>query len=194
MKKAITISLVLALWGCKTNQIQETTTVTPMKQPAKTMATIGEPIEETREIMLTGKITKSDLQKSPYNTWFNPNEESYIAKDSDLSAIKTQNQNYEIKIFMGTWCGDSKEYVPHFYKILNQTNFDLNKVTLIAVDRSKTTPDHLEKDMNITHVPTFIFYKDGKEVHRIVESPAISLENDMLKIISGEPYKHNYEN
>jgi len=52
----------------------------------------------------------------------------------------------------------------------------------------------LEKDLNITNIPTFIFYKNGKEMHRIVESPMESLEKDMLKIITGQPYKHAYEN
>ena len=175
MKKTIMLTaLIFTFFSCKTTK------------------TAGNQSEKEQE-MLLGKISKSDLQKAPYAEWFNMGEESYTAKKEEISALKNHDQNYEIKIFMGTWCDDSKEQVPHFYKILKQINFDLKKTTLIGVDKRKNTPDHLEKGMNITHVPTFIFYKNGKEVNRIVETPAISLENDMLKIISGESYKHNYQ-
>jgi thiol-disulfide isomerase/thioredoxin len=192
MRKIIALSLVLAVFGCKTKQVEIPVTETIVEEAKQETPVQQE--EKIQEIMLVGKINKSDLQKNPYGIWFNAGEESYSAKNEDLSALKKREQDYDVKIFMGTWCGDSKEQVPHFYKILKQMNFDLNKVTLIAVDRTKTTPDHLEKDMDITHVPTFIFYKKGKEAHRIVETPAVSLENDMLKIISGAPYKHVYEN
>jgi hypothetical protein len=50
----------------------------------------------------------------------------------------------------------------------------------------------LEDGFDITNVPTFIFYRNGKEINRIVESPVISLEKDMLSILAGEVYKHTY--
>ena len=62
------------------------------------------------------------------------------------------------------------------------------------MDRDKKTPTGSATKNSITNVPTFIFYKDGKEVHRIVESPVEFLEDDMLAILSGAAYKHTYEN
>jgi hypothetical protein len=47
--------------------------------------------------------------------------------------------------------------------------------------------------LNIFKVPTFIFYKDGKEIGRYVEYARVSLEKDILKIVSGLPYKHSYD-
>ena len=47
--------------------------------------------------------------------------------------------------------------------------------------------------MSIINVPTFIFYKDGEELGRIVEYPIQDLESDMLKILSGQPYRHAYD-
>jgi hypothetical protein len=58
--------------------------------------------------------------------------------------------------------------------------------------REKNTPQNYEEGLGITNVPTFIFYKDGKELNRIVEFPIEDLESDMLKILQGEPYKHAY--
>ena len=62
------------------------------------------------------------------------------------------------------------------------------------MDRDKKTPTGSATENGITNVPTFIFYKDGKEVNRIVESPVEFLEDDILAILSGSDYKHTYEN
>ena len=64
---------------------------------------------------------------------------------------------------------------------------------MITVNRGKRTPDNLQKGFNIKRVPTFIFYKKGKEIGRYVEFPRTSLEKDILTIVSGKPYKHSYE-
>ena len=37
--------------------------------------------------------------------------------------------------------------------------------------------------LRIELVPTIIFYKDGSEIGRIVETPVESMEKDLLKII-----------
>ena len=64
---------------------------------------------------------------------------------------------------------------------------------MITVNRSKKTSDNLQEGFDIIRVPTFIFFKDGKEIGRFVEYPRESVEADILKIVSGEPYKHSYE-
>ena len=56
----------------------------------------------------------------------------------------------------------------------------------------KTTPDNLEKDLDIFNIPTYIFKKNGKEINRIVEFPVETLEKDVLKILSGQEYKNIY--
>jgi len=61
------------------------------------------------------------------------------------------------------------------------------------VDEDKKTPSGSAAAKGITNVPTFIFYKNGTEIHRIVESPIDFLEDDMLAILSGAAYKHTYE-
>ena len=100
----------------------------------------------------------------------------------------------KIKGFLGTWCGDSRREIPRFFKILDQAGFKFNNLELIAVNRNKKTPDNLQEGFNIIRVPTFIFYKQGKEIGRYVEYAKESLEKDMLQIISEKPYKHAYEN
>ncbi|WP_200825067.1 hypothetical protein [Aquimarina sp. AU119] len=144
---------------------------------------------EENSPMLLGKISNHGLNQNPYNHWFSKNYTAYTPNQNSIDSLKTELQQYTIKLFMGTWCGDSKREVPRFYKILENSNFPLDRLTTIAVDRSreayKQSPGGEHEGLNIHRVPTFIFYKDGKEINRIVESPIDTLEEDMLAIVSG---------
>ena len=95
---------------------------------------------------------------------------------------------------MGTWCDDSKREIPNFYKILDNAKFNYLNLEMVAVDKSKKAKG-LEKGYDIIRVPTFIFYKDGKEIGRFVEHAldGSSIEQDILKIVSGQPYTHPYQ-
>lgn len=143
---------------------------------------------------LVGIANKDSFVKdSIFNTWFNMRYKQYETDPLAIAKLSTKINDFTIKGFMGTWCGDSKRETPRFFKVLDETGFDQSKLEMICVDRTKTTPDSLQKGFNIIRVPTFIFFKDGKEVGRYVEYPRESLEKDILKILNGEPYKHSYD-
>lgn len=143
---------------------------------------------------LVGIANKASLTNdSIFNRWFKMRYKEYETDPLMIAKLSLEINKYEIKGFMGTWCGDSKREVPRFYKILEETGFDENKIELICVDRTKTTPDSLQKGFNLIRVPTFIFYKDGKEVGRFVEYPRETMEADILKIVTQQPYKHSYD-
>lgn len=142
---------------------------------------------------LIGFINRTSFQKDAYNVWFTKNYDSYTPDTLTISSLKENLKGITIKGFMGTWCGDSKREVPHFYKILDIANFNFKNLELIAVDKNKKTPDNLQQEYNIIRVPTFIFFKDEKEIGRYVEYARESLEADILTIISEKPYKHSYQ-
>ncbi len=98
-----------------------------------------------------------------------------------LNEVKT---DYTIKIVMGTWCSDSRREVPRFYKLLDELKLVDEEITLINVDRMKKVPEINMDDLNILLVPTFIIYRGGKEIGRIVETPIETLEKDLLNILS----------
>lgn len=152
--------------------------------------------DEKGDKKMLGIINKQGLQQAPFNTWFKPNYENYLLNKKVVSKLKDSLSQYNIKIFLGTWCGDSKKEVPQFYSILDAAKFPKNQLEVIAVDRTpeayKQSPNHEEKGLNIHRVPTFIFYKDGKEVNRIVERPVETLERDMLHIVTDNKYTSNY--
>lgn len=106
-------------------------------------------------------------------------------------------KGYTITLFLGTWCGDSKQEVPKFYKVLEACNFPLDQLSVIAVSRKpnmyKQSPQHEEAGLNIHRVPTFIFYINGKEINRIVEHPIETFEQDIQNIIIKNKYKSNYQ-
>lgn len=141
---------------------------------------------------LVGVANKESFLQAPYQTWFNKKFNTYKVDQNVVTQLKPLLKKVKIKAFMGTWCGDSKRETPAFYKVLEAVNFKQKNLKMITVNRSKKTPDNLQQGLNIFRVPTFIFYKEGKEIGRIVEYPRKSLEKDMLTILSGKPYKHNY--
>lgn len=143
---------------------------------------------------LIGFANKASFSIKPYNTWFTKNFDSYSIDSTTIKELKEKLKGIEIKGFMGTWCGDSKREIPRFYKILEQVDFNFKNLQLVTVNRSKKTPDNLQKGYNIVRVPTFIFYKNDKEIGRYVEYARESLEKDILTIVSEKPYKHAYDN
>lgn len=153
-------------------------------------------IDENGNELLLGEINKKGFAKSPFNAWFSKNYDDYLVNKKVVKLLKNELNGYEIKVFLGTWCGDSKREVPNFYKVLDAANFPEDQLKVIAVDRTaeayKQSPNGEEKGLNIHRVPTFIFYKEGKEVNRIVESPKETLERDIYKIVSNNKYTSNY--
>lgn len=148
------------------------------------------PYEES--VMLLGKANRDGFQMDAFKSWFNPGYTDYKVDSETLEQLKPLLKDVTITIFMGTWCEDSQRETPHFYKILDEAGFDESKLTMITVSEEKTTPEGFEKGKNIINVPTIIFYKNEKELGRIVEYPIESLEKDMLAILSGKEYKHAY--
>lgn len=154
------------------------------------------PKDHNNRERLLGQISKSDLIQNSFASWFTPNYNDYKVDTKTLNTIKEDLKEYKIVVFMGTWCGDSKRETPPFYKILEAANFPMENFNIVAVDNAKNnykkSPGGEEKGLNITHVPTFILYKNGIEVNRIVESPVISLEKDLKAIVTGSTYIPNY--
>ncbi|WP_336127752.1 thioredoxin family protein [Mesoflavibacter sp. CH_XMU1422-2] len=145
---------------------------------------------------LLGLIDKNGLTKTPYNDWFTKNYDNYIVNEALVNSYKDSLNSYTIKAFLGTWCGDSKREVPRFYKVLETANFNMNNLKVFALDNTKENykkgPNGEEDGYNIHRVPTFIFYKNGKEVNRIVEYPKETLERDIENIVTNKRYFPNY--
>ena len=147
--------------------------------------------------ILYGSCTKDSLIAEPFGKWFNPNYDSYTPNPATVAALRDQStNNTRIRIFFGTWCGDSKREVPRFLKLLSAISFPAKNIELIALGGGdslvKQSPQHEEAGLGIFRVPTIIIYKNGLETNRINEFPVASLEKDLLAILAGHPYQPNY--
>jgi thiol-disulfide isomerase/thioredoxin len=157
------------------------------------LSVINPPAERQEEKVLVGSIQRGDLEQAPYKTWFDPMYQSFQPAENDLNLIKKNINDYEIKLFMGTWCADSQREVPKFLKLLDLSGFEMNRLEIKAVEEDKTLPHGGQEEYNVVYVPTIIFLKDGKEVNRFVEYPQKSFQEDIADIVSGEDYKNSYE-
>ena len=113
------------------------------------------------------------------NPVFYSEYESYKVDDQfELLGVK----ELDVIIMFGTWCHDSKREVPRMLRILKSIGMSFEKISLIAVDMGKSEPGGRGKLFNIKRTPTFIFFKEGVEVGRIIEHPEVSLESDLRKL------------
>lgn len=143
---------------------------------------------------LYGKVTADSLKKFD---WYQKNMDKYNPDDDIIARLKKQNlSDYHIKIFFGTWCGDTKRELPVLMKVLNEISFPIDKISFYATSSADTIYKQSklreEKGLYIFRVATFIIEKKGIEINRIVEYPKISMEIDLLKIMSGETYSPQY--
>lgn len=149
--------------------------------------------QEDQNDLLIGEVELEDFQQPPFSTWFDPMYKSYKPDEVALQTIQENINDYEIVMFMGTWCADSQREVPKFYKLLELSDYDLSRLQVKAVSEDKTLPNDGQKEYDVIYVPTIIFFKDGEEVGRFVEYSNEELEEDIAKIVSGQEYNHPYQ-
>ncbi len=145
-------------------------------------------INRVRETMkgeiLYGQVNKAGLQTAPFASWFNEGYENYTADETAIDELREySNQVSEVVIIMASWCPDTRRELPYMLNILDKINFPQTGTIIYAVDRKKKNDVEALKKYNFTHVPTFIFYDGDTEIGRIVESPTITLEEDMVNIL-----------
>jgi hypothetical protein len=153
-------------------------------------------MDEHGNPILLGKCTRAGLSKPPYNSWFEKNFSDYTVDSSTADLLRAKLTGRELRIFMGTWCGDSRREVPRIFKILDYCGVAPSSIQLIMVNDSdsayKQSPSHEEEGLNIFRVPDLLVFNGDFELGRIVESPHISLEKDLLAILNGEGYSPQY--
>lgn len=141
--------------------------------------------EKSQTDILVGVCTRDGLLGCAFAEDYNIEYPSYKPNDTLVAQVKNLIGGVRCVIVLGTWCGDSKEQVPRFLKIIDQTGVNFDKLDFYCVDRQKVAPGmELKTTYNIEKVPTFIFYRNDKEIGRIIETPQISLEKDLYDILA----------
>lgn len=147
-----------------------------------------------REV-LWGSFEMADLNRPQFVDWFQKGYDLYQPEASVVKKLIETITAYQIEVYMGTWCGDSKREIPRLIKLFGALNMPKENVKMIAVrgdgEFYKQGPNEETLGRNIHRVPTIIISKNGEEVNRIVEDPVMSLEADLLAIIEGN-YRPQY--
>ena len=128
-----------------------------------------------------GVLNKNILMEHEGYTWFLNRYDKYQPSIKELRQINFNE--IKIIIFMGTWCHDSKREIPRLIKILDNLKFDQSNVEIIGLTKEKKGYFNDYSRYKITNTPTIIFYKNKKEVGRIIEKPKETLESNMLSIL-----------
>jgi thiol-disulfide isomerase/thioredoxin len=135
-----------------------------------------EPIER-------GWITRAELER-PVHAEFKTGYDTASVQSMFVPMLRAVDHDVKVIVFLGTWCPDSRRHVPHFLRVADLAGIPEDNIKLYCVDRSKTSDDGLTATYHIERVPTFIFFRAGKEIGRIVETPQLSIEQDMLTILA----------
>ena len=72
-------------------------------------------------------------------------------------------ENYLLFYFTATWCGPCQKIKPMILKLKEGLKSDNVKFYIVDIDDN----DELCEKCNVTSVPTFILFKNRKEVGRI---------------------------
>ncbi len=113
--------------------------------------------------MLVGQISR-EILFNEFPEW-RLGLEYYRPDQKIIDSLKQINKSISVEIYLGTWCGDSRREVPHFFKITDDLKSSLfNDIQIWAVERNKTLPgSNLAKEKEIQYVATFIFYDGTRE-------------------------------
>ena len=107
---------------------------------------------------------------------------AYTPKKNAVEKIASVKETTRILVVFGYWCPDSQRNVPRFFTIMWKAQNPNISYELIPVARGK---NKLREKLNIKRIPTFIIYRNGKEIGRIVENPKKTLEEDLAEILTG---------
>jgi len=135
-----------------------------------------------------GWVTRDIFEQPAYAPFKAGYDTARVAQEF-VAMIRGVHQGIDVTVFFGGWCGDSKREVPRFLRLADEAGIPGERIRFYALDRTKKSADGLTEKFGITLVPTFIFQKDGVEVGRITESPTVTLEADVLKILAGARMK-----
>jgi hypothetical protein len=126
-----------------------------------------------REGFMTGEMGE------PFHVFY----DEYIPDEGMIERLRPLLKGIKVLVILGSWCSDSQEQVPRFYKILDHCGFDDKNLTMVCVNRDKLAGEIDIRPYAIEKVPTFIFYRKGKDLGRIIETPQTSMEEDMVGIL-----------
>lgn len=108
---------------------------------------------------------------------------AYEPDPEAVALLKAVSRPVEIKVYLGTWCPDSKSHVSEFFRVLDEAGNPLLNASYIGIPRDRALRAEYYRDRDIVRLPTFLVFVDGAEKGRIIEVPTVSVESDLADIL-----------
>ncbi|EEQ98241.1 thioredoxin, putative [Perkinsus marinus ATCC 50983] len=84
--------------------------------------------------------------------------------------LSTAYPPLKVAWFTASWCGPCKQVTPYIENLAKNNE----KVSFIKIDIDDF--DDMAQENKVMSVPTFAFYKDGKEVQRVTGADPVKIE------------------
>jgi hypothetical protein len=138
---------------------------------------------------LTGELSEEKLWEA-LPVW-RAKMDTYTPDAAAVAALKAIDKDTSVTLIFGTWCGDSKAYIPRLVKALHLAGNAKLKIKLVGIDNQFNQPTDIVQPRKLINVPTVIVERDGRELGRIIETPATtSAEADLAAILNEKPLTH----
>ena len=129
--------------------------------------------------MAIGEVNVQQLLNT--QKYFKQSYQTFELTADEVTEIKSWPSDLHIDVYFGTWCHDSAREVPKFMKMLSESERLSHR--LIGLDFEKSEPSGSAKDHDIKYTPTFVVYRNNKEVGRIIERPKVSITADISAML-----------
>jgi len=140
---------------------------------------VGKVHAQSSEIL--GPVSKEEILANDriYEIYIN----RYTPDSASVNYLSAYPDSVTLIVFMGSWCRESKKYIPGLMKTLELAESEFIITEYIAVDQQKKIPQIFLKEFEIKYIPTVVVLKGNKELGRIVEKPRQLIETDLIQIL-----------
>jgi hypothetical protein len=126
------------------------------------------------------EVTKETMLATPQ---WQEKYEKYSPAQELLDVIRPKLAGLKVDVYLGLWCPDSRNHVPPFLKILDVLGNPIPARYVNVPRKASRDVKYYVEDMKVERVPTFILWREGKEIGRIVENPKSGMLEDLVDLI-----------
>lgn len=120
-----------------------------------------------------------------FKTEFEHEFKSYQPDRITLNKLAAYAKETEVKTVGGNWCSDTRMQIPRLCKVLYYMQVPANRFMYYRVDHDKKPVENdFAATISISSVPDMVIFYKGKIAGHIIETPTVSIEKDLLKLLS----------
>lgn len=131
---------------------------------------------------LVGELSRAELERR---------QPAYLRRALDyrpdpekIAVLGALEDEFEIVAFFGTWCQICKHTLPALLATLDAADSATFHLTLIGTDEDMSVPEEWIVEYDLEFTPTIVVLRQGIELGRIQEEALVSVEADLVEIIS----------